>query len=87
MDNGDKQLLQQIHTAVGRIEGHLPNLATKNDVTTRFATHVERYHLTPPRPSLLEGTRGAALKGGGIITLLSAVAYAILQACGYLPPF
>jgi hypothetical protein len=83
MDNGDKKLLSEIHTAVARIEGHMPNLATKNDVTTKVATHERAYHM--PRPSLTNGRGKALAKYGSWGTLISAVVYAILAALGYAP--
>ena len=79
MQDNDRQLLQQIHTAVGRIEGAMPHMATKTDITA----HERDYH-GAPRPSIMTRPGARYAVPSAIVTALTALVYAILQACDVL---
>ena len=79
MDNGDRKLLIETHGAVMRIEGALPFLASKDDLSTAIKTHEKSLHPRkksdpPPKKKLV------SLKVklyGAIITFLAAATAAL----------
>lgn len=79
MDNGDRQRLIDVHGAVMRIEGAIPYLATREDLSTAIRTHERSLHPhgvsdPPPKKKLI------SLKAklyAALITFLAAATTAL----------
>jgi hypothetical protein len=78
LDNGDKQLLREVHGSVARIEGALPFLATQKYVDNAITTHRDNDHSTGPEKRALMSAK---------TKLILAVATVVTSGFGLLAAY